>query len=223
MNVIEAVKTRKSIRDFKPGPIAKDTLKQILELAARAPSASNAQPWEFTVIAGDVLENIKKANVEALNAKTPPRPEYEAFEWPPDSVYRRRQVEVAKQLFELMDIAREDKAARARWMERGFRYFDAPAAIFITTDNILPEARPSLDIGAVMQTICLVALEFGLGTCIANQGVLYPEVLRRFAGIPQQRKIITSIAIGYPNWDFPANRLESLREPVENITSWCGI
>jgi nitroreductase len=222
MNIIEAVETRKSIRDFKPDPISKDILQKILKLAVRAPSASNAQPWEFIVMSGDVLENVKQANVEKLNSGTPLNPEYTAFEWPSASVYRRRQVEIAKQLFELMDIARADKVKRTQWMELGFRYFNAPAVIIITMDRNLPEARPSLDIGAVMQTICLVALEFGLGTCIENQGVLYPDVLRRFAEIPDTRRIITSIAIGYPNWDFPANRVVSKREPVENITTWRG-
>jgi len=222
MNIIEAVETRKSIRDFKPVPVPKDILQKILRLAVRAPSASNAQPWEFIVISGDVLESVKQANIEKLNSGTPPNPDYTDFEWPSASAYRRRQVEIAKQLFALMDITRADKVKRTQWMELGFRYFNAPAVIIITMDRNLPEARPSLDIGAVMQTLCLVALEFGLGTCIENQGVLYPDVLRRFAEIPDTRRIITSIAIGYPNWDFPANRVVSEREPVENITTWCG-
>lgn len=222
MDVVKAIKTRKSIRDFKPVRVSKETLKEILEIASRAPSASNAQPWEFTVIAGDVLDIIRRANIEKLNSGTPPNPEYEAFEWPPNSIYRKRQVEIAKQLFKLMDIPREDKTKRAKWMELGFQYFNAPSVIIITMDRMLPEARPSLDIGAVMQNICLVALAFGLGTCIENQGILYPEVLRQYAEIPETKKIITSIAIGYPNWDFPANQVVSDREPIDNITSWRG-
>ena len=79
-----------------------------------------------------------------------------------------------------------------------------------------------LDIGAVMQTICLTALNYGIGTCIEDQGIMYPEVLRKFVGILESKRIIISIAIGYPNWDFPANKVESSREPVENITTWHG-
>ena len=222
MDIVDAVKARKSIRDFKPDPIPRTVLKEILEIAVRAPSASNAQPWEFVVISGKVLEKIGRANIEKLNSKAPPNPEYEAFEWPSDSIYRRRQVQIAKQLFELMDIPREDKSKRAKWMERGFRYFNAPSAIVVTMDRMLPEARPSLDIGMVVQNICLVALSFDLGTCITNQGVLYPEVLRKYAKIPDAKRMITSIAIGYPNWDFSANQVKSVREPVENITLWFG-
>ena len=222
MNVVEAIKTRKSIRDFKPDPVSQKILKKILKIACHAPSASNAQPWLFTVITGDVLENIRLATIEKLQAGHPFSPEWEVDEWPRGSVYRRRQVEIAKQLFKLMDIPRENQQKRDAWIERGFRYFNAPAVIIITSDGSLPETRPLLDIGGVMQTICLAALEFGLGTCIQNQGVMYPDILRKFAQIPASQRIIVAIAMGYPNWDFAANQVASAREALENITTWCG-
>jgi nitroreductase len=73
-----------------------------------------------------------------------------------------------------------------------------------------------------MQTLCIAALHFGLGTCIEDQGVLYPEVLREIVQIPDDKKIIIAIAIGYPDWDFPANALTSDRETLENNTRWIG-
>ena len=182
----------------------------------------NSQPWEFNVIAGDALNNVRQALVAKLNKGEPIQPEHSVVGWPSDSVYRKRQVELAIKLFNLMGIQREDKEKRAQWMERGFRFFDAPAAIIISVDRSLSEAGPLLDIGAVMQTICLAALHHGLGTCIEDQGVMYPDVVRKFAGIPESKRIIISIAIGYPNWDFPANKLESSRESVENNTTWIG-
>jgi len=174
------------------------------------------------VITGDVLENIRKANVELLNSGAKPQPEHKVVGWPSESVYRKRQVELAKQIFQLMEIPREDKKKRARWLERGFRYFDAPAAIIILADRALSESTPLLDIGSVMQTICLAALHYGIGTCIEDQGVMYPAVLRKFAGIPESRRIIISIAVGYPDWDFPVNEVKTTREPVDNITTWVG-
>jgi hypothetical protein len=51
---------------------------------------------------------------------------------------------------------------------------------------------------------------------------MYPEVIRRFTGISESKRITISISIGYPDWDFPANKLESKREPVEAITTWHG-
>jgi nitroreductase len=222
MDVIEAVKNRKSIRGYKPDPVPEEVLEQILELASHAPSAMNTQPWEFTVLTGEVLDNVRRSNVDLLSSGVLPNPEHVVTSWPKESIYRQRQVNLAKQLFQLMDIPREDKEKRAKWLERGFRYFDAPAAIIISTDRCLSESGPLLDIGAVMQTICLTALHFGLGTCIEDQGTMYPQVLRKYAHIPESKRIIMAIAIGYPDWDFPANKVESAREPIKNVTTWLG-
>jgi nitroreductase len=222
MDVVEAVKRRKSIRGYRPDPVPKEVLEQILELASDAPSSDNTQPWEFTVLAGEVLEKVRQSNVELLYSGAPLNPEHVVTSWPRESIYRQRQVNLAKQLFQLMDIPREDKEKRVKWLERGFRYFDAPAAIIISTDRCLTESGPLLDIGAVLQTICLTALHFGLGTCIEVQGTMYPKVLREYAHIPESKRIIMAIAIGYPDWDFPANKVESEREPIKNVTTWLG-
>jgi nitroreductase len=222
MDVIETVQKRKSIRGYKPDPVSKEVLQEILELASRAPSAMNTQPWEFTVLAGEVLENVRRNNVALLNSGTPPNPEHVVVNWPKESIYRQRQVDLAKQLFQLMDIPKEDKEKRAKWLERGFRYFDAPAVVIISADRCLSESGPLLDIGAVIQTICLTAAHLGLGTCIEDQGVAYPEVLRKYAHIPESKRIIAAIAIGYPDWDFPANKVETEREPIKNVTTWLG-
>jgi len=225
MDILEAIRTRKSIRKFKPEPVSKDVLRKILEIAARAPSAENTQPWEFHVLAGEVLENVCRGNVEKLrNFEMPPQEMHHILvERPKGSVYRNRQIEIAKQLFSLMDIPREDREKRASWMERGFRYFDAPAAIIITADKSLPIEGTYLDVGSVMQNICLAALEFGLHTCIENQGITYADVVRKYAGIPETRRLTAAIAIGYPDWDFPANRVESPREPIDTLVTWRGI
>ncbi len=220
MDIIEAIRTRKSVRGFKPAPVPREVLREILEIATHAPSAMNTQPWEITVVTGQALESIQKANIEMLNlgvalhAETPLKP----FE----GKYRQRQVGLAIQIFKLMGIAREDKQKRAEWTQRGFRIFDAPAAIILSMDRWLDDSPMSLlDIGAITQTICLAALSYGLGTCIEDQGIMYPEVIRKFTGIPESKRIVVCIAIGYPDWDFPANRLVSTREPVDSVVTWC--
>lgn len=222
MDVLEALRTRKSIRGFKPDPLSRGILGEILELAARAPSALNSQPWEFFVLAGEVLEKVKRGNVEKFSSGGIPNPEQVHMGWPRDSVYRQRQVALAKQLFMLMDIGREDKEKMAQWTERGFRFFDAPAAVIVVIDRSIGERSPLLDVGAVTQSLCLAAMSHGLGTCIEDQGVMYPDVLREHAGIPESKKIITSIAVGYPDWQFPANEVQSAREPLEGFTTWRG-
>jgi nitroreductase len=222
MDIIDAIQSRKSIRGFKSVPVERSIIRDILDIAVRAPSAMNTQPWEFYVITGDVLNSMRKKLVEKLNAGSPMKPDHLVVGWPQESIYRNRQVELAKEIFKLMNIAREDKAKRAWWLERGFRFFDAPVAVIVMTDKALSEYGPLFDIGAVTQTLCLAALKFGLGTCIEDQGVLYPEVVRELAGIPESKRIMIAVAMGYPDWSFPVNNLVSPREPADKITTWVG-
>ncbi len=211
MDIIEAIKSRKSIRGYKRDPVPEATLREILSIATRAPSATNTQPWKITVVSGEALEVIRRGNLEMYAAgKMPERRRLEG-------VYRERQVELGVQLFTLMGIGRDDKEKREDWVKRGLRLFDAPAAIYLSADSSLGETLCYFDCGALAQTICLTALSYGLDTCIMGQGITFPKVVRKFTGIPESERLIISIAIGYPDWDFPANKLESKREPIENI------
>jgi len=220
MDVVDAIRSRKSIRGFKPAPVPKEVLWEILDIARRAPSARNTQPWNITVVAGEVLDNIRQDNIEMLAGGVEPNPDFPRK--PYEGIYKQRQVDLAIQLFKLMDIAREDKAKRDEWRERGFRFFDAPAVIILSIDRSVDKTLSLLDIGAFVQTICLAALNYGLGTCINNQGLMFPEVVRKYAHIPESKLIVTSIAIGYPDWGFPANKLETERELLENLVNWRG-
>lgn len=223
MDVIEAIYRRKSIRGFKSDPVSREFLVKILDAACRAPSAVNTQPWEFVLLTGEALDRVRRAIVEKARRKEPIRYEHDvSINWPNDSVYRERQVDLAKSLFRLMGIGREDQEKRRDWYERGFRFFDAPVGILILTDRTLSDAGPLLDLGAAMQTLCLAAMNFGLGTCIEGQGVVYPEILREIAQIPENKKIIIAIALGYPDWDFPANAVETGRESLDRNTRWIG-
>ena len=100
MEVMEAIYRRKSIRGFKPDPVSKETLTRILEAACRAPSAMNTQPWEFIVMTGDVLNRARAAIVDKLNKNESMHPDHEVVSWSNDSIYRGRQIELAKKLFE---------------------------------------------------------------------------------------------------------------------------
>lgn len=222
MDIETAIRSRKSIRGFRPDPVPREVLEKVLETACRAPSTMNTQPWEFVVISGGVLKKIAQENVKMLRGGVMIQPEHVITGWPNRSVFRERQVEVARRIFRLMGIPREDKEKRAAWMERGFRFFDAPAAVIILTDTALSESGPLMDIGAVMQSICLAALSFGLGTCIEDQGIMYPGNIRSLLKIPVSKRILISIAVGYPDPDFPANRVESPREDISGITTWYG-
>lgn len=218
MEIREAILGRKSIRGFKDKAVPREIIEDILQTAIRAVSANNTQPWEFAVITGDVLKKIGEENVRAFVAGE--AEDYEDTEFA--GVYRQRLVGVAKQLFAAMDIAREDKEKRFWWMQRGFRFFDAPCAVIMYMDDSLDEAASRFDMGCVAQNICLAAMEHGIGTCVENQAIMYQKALRKYLDIPENKRFVAGIALGYPDPDFPANQVVSEREELDAITRWYG-
>lgn len=225
MELIEAIKSRKSIRGYKPTPVPKEILAEILEIATRAPSSLNTQPWEFTVLGGTVLHDLKDALEQQFQMGAEPHPDFRPESLMPlTGTYRRRQVELAVELYRLLGISREDKEKRDQWMLKQLRAFDAPNVIIVSLDEAISNSPIAMfNLGAITQNIALLAVNFGLGTCIQAVLVYYPDIVRRIAGIPQTKKLATGIAIGYPDSDFPANKLESTREPLANIVTWRGI
>lgn len=217
MDIKEAVSTRKSIRGFKPDPVPRTVLREIIETAVRAPSSDNSQPWEIYLLQGDPLDKIREENTKALEAGVAGK------DWTPyDPVYRKRQVALGIQLFKLMNIAREDKEKRFDWIKRGYRLFDAPVGIFLAADKSLDLQTASSDVGGLAQTICLLALAYDLGSCIMAQSITYEDIVRKHTSIPESQNILLSIALGYPDYDFPANKVWAERDSIEINTFWVG-
>jgi len=224
MELLDAIKSRKSIRAFKPDSVNKQTLMDILDTAIRAPSGVNLQPWEFYVVAGDALEKLKRANLEAYRQGKMPEPELpvgavKGMAPALEGVYRERQVELAIQIFRIMGITKGDKKKQEEWNESMVRCYDAPAVIIIVADKTLQGGWPILDIGFVAQNILLAAQEYGLGTCVMRAIVDHPEEVRKIVGIPESKLIIVGIAIGYPDLDHPINGLMTNREKIKNIVT----
>ncbi len=218
MELKEAILGRRSIRGYQKKPVAKNVLEEVLQVAARASSSVNAQPWEFVVASGEVLKRLGEENVKCLNAGEP----LDVDDISLTGIYHTRRVDVAKQLFGAMGIERSDAAGKAHWRERGFRFFDAPAVIFICMDKSLDKTEFRLSIGCIVQNICLAAMEHGLGTCIENQAVMYQRPLHQYLEIPESKFVEIGIAIGYPDKEFPANEVITSREDIGNITTWHG-
>lgn len=222
MELVEAIKSRKSIRGYQPAPVPKEILAQILDIATRAPSALNTQPWKFIILGGKVLDELREGLQRGFLEGAEMHPDF-PLSPPILGIYRDRQVALGKSLFQLLGIAREDKGKRMEWTARAFRFFDAPNAIIISMDEEISSFSAIFSLGAVTQTIALVALAFGLGTCIEQNSTLYPDLIRQITGIPESQKIVAGMAIGYPDWDFPANELQSAREPLSSVAIWCGV
>ena len=221
MDLREAFKTRKSIRGFKPTPVPDEVITDILDFARLSPSSTNSQSWEFVVLTGKSLEIAKATNVEQTLARAGMSSDVPVQLYV--GQYRERQVALAKMVYGLMHIARDDQEGRMQWHLKGMRFFDAPAVILICLDESVYNRNnqaPLFDAGIVTQSIVLLALEHGLGTCIQGASVQYSEALKRALDIPLSKRLIVSVAVGYPDWDFPANAVKSEREPLERLMVW---
>ena len=222
MKFDDVIQQRRSIRGYLNKPVPKALVREVLELAMRAPTSYNTQPWNFYVVTGDVLERIRAGNVARTLAGVPDSRE---FRTGPDYAgpHRERQIGVAKQLFAAMGIERENKAKRHEWVLRGFRQFDAPVSIVVTYDRSIEGSDVApFDCGGVVNSIVNVAWARGLGCVINSQGIMQSPVVRAEAGIPDDQVIQTCIAMGWPDESFPANAVVSQRKSVDEAATFRG-
>ena len=222
MKLEKVMRERRSIRGFKDEPVSKILLEDIIALANRAPSSMNTQPWHLHVLTGKPLEAVRKGNTDRMLAgMTPVREieDYAAYE----GEHRKRQIEIAVQLFEAMGIRREDAERRQDWVMRGFRQFDAPISIVVCFDrSLIKNTIAHFDTGAMTYGLVLAAWSKGLGAVINGQGIMQSPVVRQAAMIPDDQVILTCVALGWPDEDFAANSVISHRRPLENVTCFLG-
>ena len=222
MDYNDIVHERRSIRGYQQKPVPRELIEEIIDLAKRAPSSMNTQPWHFHVITGEPLERIRKGNTEKMMSGSAVDREIKmnhGYEGP----HRERQIEIAVQLFEALGIARDDKPKRLDWVMRGFRQFDAPVSIVITVDKALADDTIAhFDCGAATYGLVLAAWSKGLGSVINGQGIMQSSVVRENANIPEDEVIMTCVAMGYPSDEFVANDVKSRRVANEQVASFVG-
>ena len=223
MKLLEAIKSRKSIRAYKSDPVPKEVLIELLEVARWSPSSANTQPWEFFVLTGEVLDKLNHTMVEKVVSGEIWKPRENSdtgfFAIHPKGPYAKRQGAFSKQVLDFLE-PEEGKTKMQNWLEQGVRKYGAPAYIIIVADKSA-SGWFIFDIGLVTQTIALAAQEYGLDTCIIGGAAAFPEEKRRIANIPESKRIVIGIAIGYPDWNNPVNDLRTDREPIENLINWC--
>lgn len=222
MNYEEMAAERRSIRGYKPDPVPKEVIDEIISIAKLAPSSMNTQPWHFHAVTGDPLERIREGNTELMLAGAAVDREIKMGHGY-EGIHRERQVEIAVQLFEAMGIERQDKQRRQDWVMRGFRQFDAPVSVVVTLDKALEhDTVGHFDLGAATYGLVLAAWSKGLGSVINGQGIMQSSVVREHANIPEDEVIMTCVAMGYPDDSFVANHVKSNRSPNENVVSYVG-
>ncbi|HTW92295.1 MAG TPA: nitroreductase [bacterium] len=221
MNVTDALNSRASIRAFKPDPIARETIRAIMEAATRAPSWANTQPWEIYIAAGEPLERLRRGFLDRFHEGKPRALDMPApAQWP----------EASKQRMEALMAGRTRLAApgtagkypRQVMAEWNYRFFGAPVVVYLCMERGL-STWSLFDIGLLAQSIMLAAQEHGVDSIPAVMLASYPDLIRTELGIPQDQLVLFGIALGHRDPQAPQNQLRTTRRPLEDVVRMKGL
>jgi nitroreductase len=227
MDVVDAINERKSIRAFKPDPVPLDLIRKIIGLAQRAPSWANTQPWEFAVATGEKLKAIQDAFVQrgVSGMQNTPAEVARPPDYPEPYISRIKSMQAQENRGRTSEMTREDFEAR---FADNARHYGATTCIYLLVgkDFLYQEKGINVwaiyDCGSAVQNIMLLATNYGLGTIAQAMAVVYPDIIRKELGIPEDKLIALGIAIGYPDTEDLKNQDRRGREPLDNIAKFYG-
>lgn len=225
-SVDAAIENRYCVRAFRPDAVPRALLQDILRVASRAPSGSNAQPWRVYVVQGAsrdaLVEKVCAAYDEgfrdpAVAARYREEYDYYPSQWVEPYLGRRR--ENGWSLYGLLGITKGDKAAMHAQHRRNFRLFDAPVGLFFTVDRVMG-AGSLIDYGMFLQNIMVAARARGLHSCPQAAWNHYGSIILPHLGAGEQEKLVCGLALGWADEAAPVNTFHTPREPVQAFTRW---
>lgn len=221
-----AITSRRSVRAFLDKPVEKDEIARILDVAARAPSGTNTQPWKVHVLLGAARERLSQAilavnaDPEQARAHAEEYPYYPR-EWVAPYIDRRRKV--GWDLYSLLGLTRENKAGMAAQHARNYAFFDAPVGLIFTIDRIM-EQGSWLDYGMFLQNIMVAARARGLDTCPQAAFTQYHRIIADQLALPANEMVVCGMALGWADPDRSrircapsANRVAASRVSSSNV------
>ena len=215
MDLLKAMNERRSIRAFKPDPIPKEKIEEILRLSIQAPSAINLQPWEFIIVTGEERERLTRRLIKAYREKQIGCSPGNVKPLPKTFGKRgAKTLDLMNPFFDEMNV-KSDQFTN----ERSCNFYGAPIAILICLDDSFPTDR-MVDIGIALGYLILVAHEFGFGTCPIGLITAYEDEIKDLLNIPENKKVVIGVALGHPDWDIPINRFKSQRDQLEKFVRW---
>ncbi len=219
MNVKEALSVRKSTRAYQDRAVDASLIEQILDAARHAPSGTNTQPWQVAVVSGETRTKLTQELESAFRggAKEDMDYQYYPLEWKEPFKGRRRTCGL--QMYKTLEIGREDKQRQTDQWAANFRAFDAPVILFFFMDSVM-ETGSYLDYGMFLQSVMLAAQDLGLATCPQGALGLYPEIVKRQLGYPDDLILIAGMALGYEDKGAVINSYRTERELPENFTRY---
>ncbi|WP_425068543.1 nitroreductase [Reyranella sp.] len=220
MRVSEAVNSRRSMRVFKPDPVAKADLEWIIENANRSASNGNLQPWKLYVTMGAARKRLSAAILSAMDAgDNGPGAEYNVYPQEMTPVYDARRKLVGKQLYTLLGVPRGDAAGMMKQFRKNYEFFDAPVGMILCVEKRMGNGQ-WIDCGIFLDQLMLLAREKGLHTCPQAAFSRYQHVVRRELNIPEDQTVICGLAMGYADPDVVPNSLITDRAPIQDFTTW---
>jgi len=217
MNVDDALKTRISVRAFKPDPVPETLVRDILDVARFAPSGGNLQPWKVIAAAGaerDAVVALAKANLPGDEGE---RLVYPANLWEP---YRTRRYKLGEDMYALLGIPRENKPARFMHLAQNFEFFGAPVGLFFVIDNRMGHGQWA-HLGMFMQSIALAAIERGVSSCMQEAWARMRTPLHAHFALDEHDMIYCGMALGYAT-EAPVNTMRSDRAGLDEIAVFKG-
>ncbi|MBL8332313.1 MAG: nitroreductase [Rubrivivax sp.] len=214
--VDEAITSRRSIRAYLPTPVPRETLERILEVAARAPSGTNTQPWRVHVLTGEAKERLSRRIRAAFDdpAERERHTEEYAYyptQWVSPFVDRRRKV--GWDLYALLGIGRADKARMHEQHARNYAFFDAPVGLMFTIDRVLRQGS-WLDYGMFIQNVMVAARARGLDTCPQAAFTQFHRIVADELQLPANEMLVCGMSLGHADPAAVENTLVTEREPL---------
>ena len=219
MDVLEAMRDRKSTRAYLDKPVARATIESILDAARWAPSGVNCQLWQVAVVTGTTKMRISEALLAARKARQSENPDYAYYPKDWQEPYKSRRKATGVALYKALNIGKDDVFARLKAWNANYHFFGAPAGLLIFVDRALSQGA-WVDMGMFIENVMLAALSFGLATCPQASLAEYPDIVRRLLNVPDSRALLCGMAIGYPDTAAPVNNYRTARESVANLTAW---
>ena len=215
MDVVQAIKERRSIRAFKPELVPRTKIEEVLRLATQAPSAINLQPWEFTIVVGEERERLSRRLIKAYKEKQVSCGPGNVRPLPPKVTARG-----ARAIDEMKPLTAEMGFDFNPFINEGScNFYGAPVAIIISIDNAFSKNN-YVDIGITLGYMVLAAHSVGLWTCPIGLITAYGDEIKDELSIPENKDVIIGVALGYPDWDAPINRFKSSRETTGTLVRW---
>lgn len=212
----EVILGRHSVRAFLPEPVAQETLEAVLQLAGRAPSGTNIQPWKTYVLQGAARTGLSEKLLAAFNDPEEAETHQDEYGYYPKewfSPYIDRRRKVGLDMYRLLGIGKGDTGKMHEQHGRNYLFFDAPVGLVFTIDRKMQQGS-WMDYGMFLQTLMLAARGYGLDTCPQVSFAKFHRLISEHLNLPDNEMFVCAMALGYADPEAPVNRLQTERAPL---------